>query len=201
MCMGGGGDKAAKQARAAEEARQARIQQGMGGINNAFSQFNDDFYNTRSSAYTAYQTPQLEKQFEDAKRELTLALARSGNSQSSLANTKFAELKDLFDTSSQDIVSRSKDFANTERSSVENARGELINQLNMSGDATLAAQAAQQKAALLGQGQSFDTLGQIFANITDGLATQADLERRGSARFGTNLFNTGGSGGSSRVVK
>jgi len=198
MCMGGS-DKAAKQARQAEEARQGRINQGMGYINDAFSKFNDDFYTGRMQAYSDYQTPQLQKQFDDAKKELTIALARTGNSQSSLANQKFAELKDLFDSASQDISARASDFASTERSSVEQARSELINQLNASGNDQLAAQSAQTRAALLGQGQSFDTLGQIFANITDGLATQADLERRGQSRYGTNLFNSVG-GGSSRVV-
>lgn len=198
MCMSGG-DSGAKQARAAEEARQARITAGMGNIDNAFSKFNDEFYAGRSQAYTDYQTPQLQRQFDQAKKELTLALARSGNSQSSLANQKFAELKNLFDTSSQDITSRASDFANTERSSVEQARAELVNQLNASGNDQLAAQSAQTKAALLGQGQAFDTLGQIFANITDGITTQAQLEQRGAGRYNTGLFSTGS--GAARVVK
>lgn len=198
MC-GGGSDKAAKQARAAEEARQARITAGMGNIDNAFSQFNDEFYSGRSKAYADYQTPQLQKQFEQAQKELTLALARSGNSQSSLANQKFADLKTLFDTGKQDITSRASDFANSERSAVEQARAELVNQLNASGNDQLAAQSAQTKASLLGQGQAFDTLGQIFANITDGITTQAQLEQRGTGRYNTGLFSSGGS--SARVVK
>ena len=200
MCLGTP-DNGAKAARAAEMARQAQITTGTQNINDAFSGFNDSFYSGRSKAYTDYQAPQLDKQFTDAKKELTLALARSGNSQSSLANQKFADLKSLFDTSSQDIASKASDYANSERSSVENARSNLVNQLNTSGNASLAAQSAQNEATALGKGQSFNTLGQVFANITDGLATQADLERRGGARYTTGLFSSGSSSGSGRMVR
>lgn len=58
MCFGGGGgDGGAAQARADEQARQARIKQGVGRINEQFNQFDDSFYQGRKDAYRAFATP------------------------------------------------------------------------------------------------------------------------------------------------
>src|SRR3546814_1150118 len=76
---GGGNSDAAEAARRDEEARQARIRAGMGQIDQTFSQFNDDYFDTRSKAYLDYATPQLEDQFAKAKEQLIFALSRGGN--------------------------------------------------------------------------------------------------------------------------
>src|SRR3546814_9115062 len=89
---GGGNSDAAEAARRDEEARQARIRAGMGQIDQTFSQFNDDYFDTRSKAYLDYATPQLEDQFAKATEQLIFALSRGGNLNSSVAGERLADL-------------------------------------------------------------------------------------------------------------
>ena len=90
MCMFGGNpaEKAAKEARQREEARQGRIAAGKTRINEAFAGFDDDFYGGRETAYSQFARPEIEDQYNRAKHDLTLALSRSGNLNSSTASRR-----------------------------------------------------------------------------------------------------------------
>ena len=68
-------DKSAEIARQEEAKRQARIAQGQRGIDSAFSGFNDEFYGNYGKQYSDYYNPQLNDQYSDAVKRLTLQLA------------------------------------------------------------------------------------------------------------------------------
>src|SRR3546814_928278 len=143
---GGGNSDAAEAARRDEEARQARIRAGMGQIDQTFSQFNDDYFDTRSKAYLDYATPQLEDQFAKAKEQLIFALSRGGNLNSSVAGERLADLTKQYDRNRTALADRGLALANDARSKVESARSDLVAQLQGSAEPTSGAAQAAERA-------------------------------------------------------
>lgn len=203
MCFGGKDDGGAAQFRAEQEARERRITQGAGSINSSFdSQFNDDFYGGIKNAFLEYANPQLEQQLEQQKRDLAFALARSGTSQSAEAARRKSMLDEQTQLAQTQLADKAMGYANNQRDAVENARSALLSQNTASADPAAAAAQAASRAAALSQMPEFSSLGVLFQNITDGLATQADLERRGDARYNTGIFSSDPtSNGSGRVIR
>ena len=203
---GNSGGKEARLARADEQARQDRIRQGTERIGGIFdSQFNDDFFNQRKQAFLNYATPQLEDQFGDAQKQLTFALARGGNLNSSVRGEKAAELQKQFDLNKQQIADKALASSTEARNAVEDARSGLVATLNATGDAQGAANSAIARASALSQPASFSPLTQLFSDFTSGLGQQAALERADSL-FGSGVgrpqigrFNTGMFGGNRSV--
>ena len=190
--MGGksGGGEAA-QARADEEARQARIRAGTTNINNTFdSQFTDDYYKQRRDAYTNYATPQLEDQYADAQKQLTYALARGGLLDSSIRGSKLGELQQQYALQNQDIADKALASETDARNAVEDSRANLISTLNATGDAEQAASTAISRASALSQPAAYSPLTSLFADFTDALGTQAALSKANSyAGSGTGATN------------
>ena len=197
--MGGksGGGEAA-QARADEEARQARIRSGTASINDTFdSQFTDDYYSQRRDAYTNYATPQLEDQYADAQKQLTYALARGGLLDSSIRGSKLGELQQQYALQNQDIADKALASETDARNAVEDARSNLITTLNATGDAEQAASTAISRASALSQPAAYSPLTSLFADFTDALGTQAALAKAnsyagsgtGATNYSTGLFN------------
>lgn len=133
----------AKRARAEEAARQARIKTGMTAIGNTFSDANvQQILDARKTAMTGYYVPQLDKQHADAGDELTYALARAGLGTSTAANSKRDDLESAFETQKAGVMSDiARDQAAT-KSSIGQQRTTLEGQLNATGDATAATNAA-----------------------------------------------------------
>ena len=190
--MGGksGGGEAA-QARADEEARQARIRAGTTNINSTFdSQFTDDYYKQRRDAYTNYATPQLEDQYADAQKQLTYALARGGLLDSSIRGSKLGELQQQYALQNQDIADKALASETDARNAVEDSRSNLITTLNATGDAQQAASTAIARASALSQPAAYSPLASLFADFTDALGTQAALSKANSyAGSGTGATN------------
>lgn len=197
---GGGGDGGASQARADEQERQAKIRGGTNEINGIFdSQFNDGFFEKQKQGYLEYATPQLNKQYGDAQKELTFALARSGNLDSSTRAAKEGDLSSMFATQDRAVKDQALSMSNDTRNSVESARSDLIRTLSATGDATGAANSALTRAGALSQPTAYSPLGQLFSNFTAGLGTQAALERANAMsggaikpRYDTGLFGNSG---------
>jgi len=197
MCMSGSSGAAEAEAnrqRVAEEARQGRITAGRNNINSAFAGYDDDFYAARTQSYLDYANPQLENQFEDATRDLTLALARSGLSNSSVKSRRFADLQRSYDDQSRAVADKATKFSSDTRGSMENAKSELLNQNQNIANPSLMAQQAASRASTSSSLPAYQPLAQLFNSATAGLSTQADLERRGHARHPTGLFSTQSSG-------
>ena len=188
---GKGGSAGAKQARADEAARQARIREGTASIDNTFSQFDDNFYNGRQQAYLDYASPQLEDQYAQAQKELSYALARSGTLDSSVRASKLSDLQKLYDTQQRSVADQALGYANDARNNVEQARNSLITTLNSTADADAAAKAALGQAATLTAPQTFSPLSQLFADFTSGLNTQAAAEKAAASTGVTPRYNTG----------
>lgn len=189
------GGNEAKLAREDEQARQAKIRSGTTRVNSIFDgQFNDEYFNKTQNSYLDYANPQLEQQYGDAEKELTFALARSGNLDSSVRGEKAAELQKKYDLNKQQVADEALSYGTKARTSVEDARANLIGTLNASGDAEGAANSALARASALSTPVSFSPLANLFADFTAGLGTQAALEKAnyyGGAdkpRYSTGLF-------------
>ena len=187
-------DNSAAQARADEEARQARIRQGTESINKTFdSQFNDDYFKSRSDSFLNYANPQLNDQYTKAQKELTYALDRSGTLDSSVRAEREAELQKLYETNRRSVADQALGYGSQARNSVEDARAGLISTLNATGDATAASSQAINRAQALSQPDTYSPLAQLFTTFTSTLGQQAANERAGAMSGGAygGAYNTG----------
>lgn len=190
MCLGGGGgeSKIAKAQRNDEVQRQARIKAGMGSIASTFSNFNDAFFAKRASDYSAYATPELERQADAQKKGLVYALARTGNLDSSAAIDKTAELNTEKNQRRIEVANQGLDSANQLRGQVENTRGNLVAELNATGDSSAAASSALRSVQNLSQPAGFSPLGNMFAGF-------AQAVQQIGSRAGNNYSGFAGGGG------
>lgn len=204
MCFGGdgGAGNIARQQRADEVARQNRIKSGMSSIDTAFSNFNDGFYSKRAKDYVDYATPSLERQASEARDNLIFALSRSGNLDSSAAIKRNADLTEEANAARIGVANTGIDEANRLRSQVENTRGNVVAELNATGDSSAASAAALRNVQNLHQPAGFSPLGNLFASFAQtigGIGSNAGNGYGGFSGSGSNLFRSGG--GSQRVVR
>jgi len=203
MCTGGGGKGGDGGAAKREQQRQNNIKAGYDQIQQIFGGFNDDFYNTRSTAYTDYAQPQLDKQYEEAVKQLTFALARNGRLDSSVAGEQRAKLQEDYDTQKTALADRALSYGKDARTAVEGSRADLVSlNSNLANPATIANEAQNRLAGLQAM-PNFEPLAPLFVNIGEGLGTQAELERRNQSRYNTGLFTppaVGSGQGSGKVI-
>lgn len=165
--------------------------------------FDDDFYNSRATAYDNYALPQVDEQYAEAQKQLEYALARNGRLDSSTAVEQRAKLLDKYNQQKTATTDKGLQYANQARSSVEGSRSDLVALNSNLANPTQVAAEAQSRLAGLQAMPAFDPLGPLFTNAGESLGTQADLERRSSARYNTGLFtpaavSTGS--GSGRII-
>lgn len=182
--MSGGGkggtsaeDQANQEATAAttaEAARQAAITQGTSSINSTFAnEFTPAYFDKQAANYTAYAEPQLNDQFGDATKQLTYALDRAGNLNSSTRDFQTSQLQKLYDTDDQQIKDQAVAQEGQDKSAVQTAQQNLINSLDTSGDATGAANSATAQAAALSTPPAYSPLTNLFSDFTSQLGTAA----------------------------
>lgn len=187
----GGGNEAA-QARADEQASQAKIREGTARVCSIFDGtpdkpgFDDNYFNKQRQNYIDYATPQLEDQYGNANKELIFALSRSGLTNSSVRAQKEADLQKTYNLNKQQIADQALSYEGQARSSVEDARSNLIATLNATGDAEGAANAAISRSSALSKPAAYSPLTNLFADFTSALGTQARLET-GSSYYGEKL--------------
>lgn len=199
---GGGGNEAAA-ARAEEAARQAEIRAGTQKIDETFGQnFNDQYFTGLRTNYENYARPQLEDQYGKARDQLAFALARSGTTDSSMAGYQAGELDKVNALRAREMADKALNFETTARNNVEQARSDLVNTLNVTGDAQGAVNSATNRAAILSRPPEYSPLENLFADFTSALGTQAAFER--AYALGSPVkptYNTGLFGGSGSSVR
>jgi len=189
---GGGGDggaQAAAEQRAKEEAeRKARIQQGLGAINDSFSGFNNNFYQTRAKAYDDYYQPQLQDQYEEAQENVMSQLARAGLLHSTAGNEARTDLEKQFALQRGAISGRGQSEASDFQSRINAERNALIAQLNASADPDIAASSAfNTSQALRDTSPTYSPLQQVLTPlaVAGGNYLEASKDARLAAQYGT----------------
>lgn len=162
--------------------------------------FGDDFFNGRRDAYTGYANPQLENQYGDANKQLTFALDRSGLLNSSARGEKAGDLQQLYDLNKQEIADKGVSYSTQAKSSLEDARSNLISTLNATGDTEGAVNSALTRSKILSEPAAYSPLGQLFSDFTNTLGIQAAQERSYAAGGPRPRYDTGLFGGRGRVT-
>lgn len=207
MCFnifGGGGGGAARQsekiaqqqadqAQADAAAKAEKLRTGMANIDNAFAPFDDTYFAGLAKNYTDYAMPQLQDQYDQAKKDITFALARKGNLNSTTAGDQYALLDRENALNTTNIYSTAQDYANQARSDVASNKSAVQSQLGSTYDADAANSDALERARVLTAPKGFSPLGQMFTNIS-ALAAQSKLASDANpynATYGAKSYNTG----------
>tara|TARA_R100000808_G_scaffold2768_2_gene10423 strand:- start:6637 stop:7233 length:597 start_codon:yes stop_codon:yes gene_type:complete len=192
MCWGSsGGDGGAAERRAAEEARAQRVRDSRGAVDTVFDTYDDDFYNKRRQSYLDYANPQVQQDYEDAMGELMGALASSGRTKSSLAAKRKAKGQELMDRAQADVNMKAEGHVGDLKSALAQTKQNMYDQASTLADVDATTNLAIGQFQAASKPPVYNPLTDMFADVTAGLATQADLERRNQARFNTGLFTTG----------
>lgn len=170
MFGGGAVDEAKRARKAAEKAekeRQERIARGRAQINSIFSgTFGDDFYEGIERDYTYWAKPQLERQNEEANKNLLYALARAGTTRSSTAAAGKGDLQEQFDLGRQTVAQRAADLASRRRIDVENQRQAIEAQLYATADPAAAAASAQNAAFNASFRPEYEPMSQLITDVS-----------------------------------
>jgi hypothetical protein len=197
-------DDSADRARAEEVAREARIREGQGRIDAAFTQFDDPFYAGVTKAYNDYYTPQFDQQYTEALRKLQLGLAGSGGLESSAGIKKIANFNELANNQRTTIANSAVDAANKQKQAIEAERATLYDQNRAAADPSAAAANATTQAGLLSAPQTYSPLGDVFASFLNTAAAVRSGQNMAVGNQYLNLSpitpNTGGAG-SSYIVR
>ena len=189
----------AERQRQAEQRRQQNIAQGQSEIANVFGQFNDDFFNRRAQSYIDFAMPQLDRQYQDQMRQLTAALARSGNLNSSLRGELMGRLQREYDQNRTSIVSQARQYGDQARSAVEAARARLVESNASLADPGVIRNSAAAEAASLSANPAFSNLGQLLSNLSTEVTGRA-APIRPNATAGVTLFGNSLRGATGRVI-
>jgi hypothetical protein len=192
----------AARARAEEDARKARIAEGMQQISTIFDGDGGDnlglqpVLDQRRTAMEGFYVPQLETQYSDAKDDLKFALARSGQSNSSTAGKKSGELSQAFALNRADLDSQIQGDIAATRSRMNQQRQSLESALRSSGDATASTNNALAAATTFRQEvPALNPIGNVFAGLAQGIgAVQQGFENGRIKRLATPNPLGGGTG-------
>lgn len=192
MCFfgGGGGDNGASAARAAENARQSRISQGMSDINDAFSPYNDAYYKNYEQQYVDQSRPDLDKQQKRANEDVLFGLARTGNTKASAAAKSYSDVVDQRAKTDLQVADQARGASADQRNQVEMTRSNLISQLNATANAGAAADAARNEAIVLNRTPTYSPLSNAFAEVTNQFALNEQARRGGAPGWGFGLTTT-----------
>lgn len=104
--------------------------------------FDDAFYDKYGQAVSDYYQPQVEKQYGDARKELTYRLARSGNLRSQAAAGETADLGTQYDLNTANVRNKADAAEGDLRNAVATNRAKVENALQASEDPTQASNQA-----------------------------------------------------------
>lgn len=185
----------ARYARQEEEGRQRRIKAGTESVRNKFKESFDqkyyddmlqkvnDYYIGAKDKNGVFQPGDVTTQFENARKQMQAALLRSGLADSTVGAQKEADATEQFERAKQDVQQRGIAMQQQRRQQVADAEntvtGQLINTADMAAANANATQAIRSNYEM----PSTPFLGQLFTDMTAGLATQAEMERRGDNRY------------------
>lgn len=195
-------DNSAQIARQQEAERQARIAEGQAKIDEQFVGFNDDFFNNYQQTHNDYYYPQIDDQYDDARKRLTLQLARTGNLTSSAGANQMGDLQEYYNDQRTNITNQGLNSTNELRSNIDSTKSQLYNDNRSAADPGSAAAAAASAASMLQPGMPESPLANMFASFFGNAGNTAAAYNTGSQYRNTsgvqNYNNPGGN--STRVI-
>lgn len=190
----------AERLRQAEERRQQNIALGQQEIAGAFGQFDDNFFNQRAQSYLDFATPQLDRQYQDQMRQLTAALARSGNLNSSLRGELMGQLQREYDTGKLSIADQARTLADQARTGVTTAKSRLMESNAQLADPGTIRNSAMAEAQGFMANPQFAQLGQLLSNLSANVSPNAAAKSSTGLTGGVQLFTPGVKSAGGRIV-
>lgn len=185
MCLfGSGGGAGSDEARQAQQQRENNIRNGMGQVNAAFAPYNDDYYKNYESQIVDQSRPDLAKQERDAREKATFGLARQGQTKGSAASKAYGDVADTRARTDLQVADQARTSSAGLRNDVENARGNLVGQLNATADAGSAAANARNSAAVLSRPPTYSPISNAFSELTNQFAINEQARRMGNPGWG-----------------
>ena len=154
----------ADEAAAKEAQRQATITQDRQAIDTQFGQFTPEYFNKVASDYTSYYNPQLEKQYSNAQRDLTLSLAGRGVLDSSIAARQLGDLTSTYTQQQAQISDQAASARTKAQGDMQQAKSDLYGLADTAADPTTVQQTALTRANAVSAPQVYSPLGNVFAN-------------------------------------
>ncbi len=150
-----------------EQQRQRYITQGQNQVNQAFSGFNQGFYNQRGQDYVNSAMPQLSQQYLQNRNQIGFGLGNRGLLASSAARNQWTGLGKEMGSAKQTIADQGIGYAQDLQKQVEQQKSVLYNQLYQSADPKSAGANAINVASGFQQPSVFQPLGNMFGNIAN----------------------------------
>lgn len=178
----------AAEAKQKEADRQARLASGSQAVNDIFASgnFNDAFYNKYNQAQLDYQQPQLQTQFDQAKKKLTYDTARAGTLRSKAAADAAGLLEEQNLTGDAAIRAGADTQTAQLRQQLLNEKQSAMNQLYSTEDPSIAANTA---TGMVQQGAlSTPNLQPLGAMFTPLIVGGANALGQGYANYQTNQY-------------
>lgn len=192
-------DNSAAIARSEEERRQARIREGRTAIDKQFGQFDDSYYGGIEKDFLNFYTPQVDRQYRDARESTIYDLARTRNIDSSAGIDRMGDLQRTLADKKAMISGQARDARLQQKGRVESTRSDLYSQLSGTADPVSAANSAIALSSSLNALPQYSPIADLFANFTGQAANAVQAKRAGyEPRLAPISF--GSSGGSARVV-
>lgn len=183
-------DNSAELARQREDARVARIREGRANIDQAFAPYDDPFFQGVAKTYSDFYLPQVDDQYKDTRRKLTLNLARSGNLNASAGAGQIGKLTEAYNLQRSAFANRAQDEARTYRGQIEDARNNLYQQNQSAADPSAIAVQAASRAAGFAAPPSPSPLGALFTSLLNSSANFVAADKTGRNNTGLSLFGT-----------
>lgn len=154
-------------------------------------------------AYLDFANPQLDRQFGTARKDLTFALSRAGQTQGSISGERRADLDTDYGQAQQDVAQTGLDYANKARSDLAAQKQNAYQMLNSTANPGSTTAAARASLNALRDTPALSPLGQVFQNATAGLAGAVPAYQQGqqNARVQDIIYSRDPNTGSASVVK
>lgn len=184
-----------EQAKKAEDERKATVAGNRVSVDNAFKNFDNNYYDNISKTVLGYYLPQLEEQFSNADKQLTFKLARQGLLKSDTAGDARADLQGKFDVERGGITNRAADAARAARENVSRSKATLSNLAETASDpAAVNTQLASESARLRNYAPELTPLGQVFSDYVSPILRTVGsgllAESQGYPGMGTGVFDS-----------
>jgi hypothetical protein len=204
MCGGGGAASQAKKTerrlREQERQREERVQTGQASIDEAFSRFDDDYFNNYSSNVAGSLRPGVMDEYDQTRGGVVASLAGRGMLNSTEGARTTTRLETALGDTLGRVEDRASDAARQLRGNVEDQRSNLYSMNLAAADPSLASSQAMGSATALVAPREVSPMEGAFAGFMGPLmmSQQARMNRPLPAPASTARQPTTGSG---RVVR
>lgn len=147
----------------------------------------------------SYYNPQINDQFDKARKQLIYMLSDNGNLNASAGASDIAELQKARADQESQLASRALGFSNDLRGNVESAKQELYSQNSAAADPSAASRSAIARADMLTAPPVYSPIGDVFGQFINQAAARLKTSRAADTSYATPIL-FGGNSGSSRVV-